>query len=231
MTAPAPARISIIVPARNEERVIGATLECLREPEVLEVIVADGESEDRTAEVAGSVADRVIRTTAGRARQMNAGAEIASGEILLFLHADTLVPPGFAAAIVAACERDGAIGGRFDVELDARGIGYRIVESGINWRSRWSRLFTGDQGLFIRRELFVRLGGFPDQLLFEDLALARAIKQAGKVAALRLRLRTSARRWQRGGLARTVLLMWWLRALYFLGVPPERLARGYRDVR
>ena len=231
MTDPAGARLSIIVPARNEQHGIGATLGRLREPEVLEVIVVDGQSEDQTATVAAGLADRVLETVPGRAKQMNAGAEIARGEVLLFLHADTLVPPGFAAAIVGACDREGAIGGRFDVELDASGVGYRVVETAINLRSRWSGLFTGDQGLFIRREVFAGLGGFADQPLFEDLALAAAMKRRGKVAALRLRLRTSARRWQRRGVARTILLMWSLRALHFFGASPERLARLYGDVR
>ncbi|MGH7819710.1 MAG: TIGR04283 family arsenosugar biosynthesis glycosyltransferase [Candidatus Binatia bacterium] len=230
MSAARPARVSIIVPARNEERVIAATLAPLREPDVLEVIVADGESEDATAKVAAPLADRVLRSPPGRARQMNAAARIAIGDILFFLHADSRVPAGFARAIVDACG-EGAIGGRFDLELDAPGIGYRIVENGINLRSRWSGLFTGDQGLFIRRQAFSRLGGFPDQPLFEDLALAAAMKQAGRVASLRLRIRTSARRWRRSGIVRTVLFMWWLRALYFLGVSPDRLATLYREVR
>jgi rSAM/selenodomain-associated transferase 2 len=222
-------RISIIVPTRNEAETIAVALAPLREPGVLEVIVVDGASRDDTREIAESLADRVIDSPPGRARQMNEGAAAARGEILLFLHADTAVPRGFAAAIVAACEH--AIGGRFDVSLDAVGLRYRIIETAINLRSRWSGLFTGDQGLFIRADVFRELGGYPDQPLLEDLALSRTMKRRGRVAALRERLRTSARRWQRHGTARTVALMWWIRGLYALGVSPRRLARLYRDLR
>jgi rSAM/selenodomain-associated transferase 2 len=222
-------RVSVIVPTRNEAATIADTLARLREPEVLEVLVVDGESEDATVDLARPLADRVIGASPGRARQMNTGAEIARGEVLLFLHADTKPPRGFAAAIVEAC--GDAIGGRFDVELDAPGLAYRVIAAAINVRSRWSGLFTGDQGLFIRRDVFESLGGYPDQPLLEDLALARAMKRRGPTAALRLRVRTSARRWQRHGVARTVLLMWWIRLLDALGVAPERIARLYVDAR
>jgi len=222
-------RISIIIPTRNESATIAATLAPLRERDVLELIVVDGGSADETRAVAEPLADRVIESLAGRARQMNAGAAVARGEILLFLHADTLVPPGFAAAIVAACES--GIGGRFDVALAAKGWRFRIIETAINLRSRSTGLFTGDQGLFIRAEVFRELGGYPDQPLLEDLALARAMKRRGGVVALRERLRTSARRWQRHGTLRTVALMWWIRALYAAGVPATRLTRLYPDAR
>jgi rSAM/selenodomain-associated transferase 2 len=221
--------ISIVVPARNEAGAIAATLAPLREPEVLEVIVVDGGSSDATAERARPLADRVLEGPVGRARQMNAGGAVARGDVLLFLHADSLVPAGFAAAIVGACR--GAIGGRFDVRLDAPGLAFRVIERAINLRSRWSGLFTGDQGLFIRRDAFEALGGFPDQPLCEDLALSKAMKRHGRVAALRLRITTSARRWQRHGVARTVLLMWWIRARYALGADPAALARIYGDAR
>jgi rSAM/selenodomain-associated transferase 2 len=222
-------RISIIVPTRNEERGIVSTLVRLREPQVLEVIVVDGGSVDRTAEAARPLVDRWVEVSPGRARQMNAGARLARGDILLFLHADTLVPRGFAAAIVAACRT--AIGGRFDVEIDARGAMFRVIEQAINLRSRWSGVFTGDQGLFVRRDAFEALGGYPDQPILEDLSLSKAMKRRGRVAALRMRLSTSARRWQRHGPLRTVMLMWTIRTLYFLGMPPERLARLYLDAR
>lgn len=224
-----PASISVVVPALNEEAAIAETLAPLREPEVLETIVVDGGSADRTREIARRLADRVIESLPGRAKQMNAGAAAARGTILLFLHADTIVPSGFGAAIVGACER--AVGGRFDVALDAPGLPFRVIETAINLRSRWSGLFTGDQAPFLRREVFEALGGFPDQPLLEDLALSRAMKRRGAVVALRERVRTSARRWQRHGVVRTVALMWSLRALYALGVSPRQLAWMYRDAR
>jgi rSAM/selenodomain-associated transferase 2 len=222
-------RISIIVPTRNEEQRIAQTLGRLREPEVLEVIVVDGGSEDRTREIARSLVDRLVDASPGRASQMNAGARLARGDILLFLHADAIAPPGFGAVIVSACSA--SIGGRFDVELDARGTIFRVIEWAINLRSRWSGLFTGDQGLFVRRDVFEALGGYPDQPLLEDLALSRAMKRRGRTVALRARLRTSARRWQRYGPLRTVALMWRIRTLYFLGTSPRRLARLYPDAR
>jgi len=222
-------RVSVVIPVRNEARSIAATLEPLREPQVIEVIVVDGSSEDETREIAGPLADSVLVGPIGRGPQMNAGAAAARGEILFFLHADTIVPEGFAAAIVAACRN--SIGGHFDVALSAPGVVFRVIETAINLRSRWTGVFTGDQGLFIRRDVFENLGGFPEQPLLEDIALSRAMRRRGPVAALRQRLNTSARRWQRHGVVRTVALMWWIRALYFLGVSPDRLARLYRDAR
>ena len=223
------AAISIIVPTRNEADGIAATLAPLREPQVLEVIVVDGGSHDDTRAIATTLADEVIDSPPGRARQMNTGARAARGAILLFLHADTLVPRGFAPAIVEACRH--AVGGRFDVTLTAPQRRFRVIESAINLRSRWSGLFTGDQAPFVRADVFRELGGYPDQPLLEDLALARAMKRRGRVTALRSRVRTSARRWQRHGTLRTVTLMWWIRALYALGVSPHRLARLYREAR
>jgi len=222
-------RVSIVVPVLNEAAAIAATLARLRAPEVLEVIVVDGGSTDGTAAIAAPLVDRLLEVEPGRAKQMNAGARAARGEILFFLHADTIVPEGFAASIVAACER--AVGGRFDVRLDAPGLAFRMVESAINVRSRWSGLFTGDQGIFVRRDVFEGLGGFPDQPLMEDLELARAMKRRGRVAALRERVTTSARRWQRHGVLRTIALMWWIRARWALGADPATLAKSYRDAR
>jgi rSAM/selenodomain-associated transferase 2 len=219
-------RISVIVPTLNEAATIAPTLLRLSEREVLERIVVDGGSTDGTRTIAEDLADRVMIGPVGRAAQMNAGAKVARGDILFFLHADTLVPAGFAAAIVAACEH--AVGGRFDVELDAEGFALRVIERAINLRSRWSGLFTGDQGLFVRHAVFEAMGGFPDQPLLEDLAFSQALKRRGEVAALHERVRTSARRWQRHGVVRTVLLMWAIRALYALGMPPASLARMYR---
>jgi rSAM/selenodomain-associated transferase 2 len=229
VSGPMSDRISVIVPARNEARSIAATLAPLREPEVLEVIVVDGASEDATREVARPLADRVLAGGVGRATQMNAGAAVARGEIFFFLHADTIPPEGFAASIIDACR--GAVGGRFDLALDARGVAFRVIETAINLRSRWSGVFTGDQGLFIRRDVFEDIGGYPNQALLEDIDLSRAMRRHGRVVALRQRLRTSPRRWQRHGVVRTVALMWWIRTLYFLGHSPERLARMYRDAR
>jgi rSAM/selenodomain-associated transferase 2 len=219
--------ISIVVPTLEEERTLAATLAPLREPEVLEVIVADGGSRDGTREVAARFADRVIEAPRGRAAQMNAGAKLARGDVLLFLHADTRVPAGFAAAILRALGDADVIGGRFDVELDEPGIAYRAIAAMIRLRSRWTRVFTGDQALFIRRDAFQRLGGYPGEPLLEDLALSIAMKRAGRIACLRERVVSSARRWRERGVARTVLLMWAIRGLYAAGVPPRRLVRWY----
>ncbi|MGH7804358.1 MAG: TIGR04283 family arsenosugar biosynthesis glycosyltransferase [Candidatus Binatia bacterium] len=225
------AKISIVVPTLDEEARITATLARLREPEIREVIVADGGSTDGTREIAAGVADRVIASARGRAAQMNAGAAVAQGEVLLFVHADTDMPAGFGAAIARAMRAPGVVGGCFDVALDDSRLAYRLIGTMISLRSRWTRLFTGDQAIFVRRDVFDRLGGYPEQPLMEDLALSIAMRRAGEIASLRVRVTTSARRWREHGVIRTVLLMWTLRGLYAAGVSPRILARYYTAVR
>lgn len=223
--------LSVIVPTLNEERGIAATLRRARAAGVRQIIVVDGGSMDNTRAVAHELADLVFSAPRGRAAQMNAGAARASGDILLFLHADTLVPDGFAQAISAACREPGIIGGRFDVTLTPSSPLLRLTGELMNCRSRLSRIATGDQGIFIRRDVFERLGGYADIPLMEDIDLSRRMKRAGRIACLHQRVTTSARRWQTQGVVRTILLMWSLRTLYFFGVSPSRLRRLYDDAR
>lgn len=192
-----------------------------------EVIVVDGGSSDDTAARAATVADRVLPSARGRATQMNAGAAVATGDVLLFLHADTQLPPGFAAAVREAIA-SGAAGGRFDVVLAGEHPFLPVVAFLMNARSRLTRISTGDQAIFVRREVFAKLGGFAPIPLMEDVELTSRMRRLGRVAALRLRVRTSARRWETNGVARTVVLMWTLRLAYACGVSATRLARAYR---
>ncbi|MGH3054187.1 MAG: TIGR04283 family arsenosugar biosynthesis glycosyltransferase, partial [Gaiellaceae bacterium] len=175
--------------------------------------------------------DRVLAAPRGRARQMNAGAAQACGDILLFLHADTLVPAGFAGAVTAACAAPGIVGGRFDVRLEPSSPLIHLTGELINRRSRLTHVSTGDQAIFIRREAFEQLGGYADIPLMEDIDLSKRMKRVGTIACLRQRVTTSARRWQKNGVVRTILLMWSLRALYFFGVSPARLQRVYAHTR
>jgi len=223
--------LSVIVPTLDEAEALPAALAAARQPGVTEIIVVDGGSRDGTLALARTLADRVLETARGRARQMNAGAAVARGDVLLFLHADTRLPAGYAQAVARALADPRVVGGRFDVRLDATGLAYRVVGRLISVRSRVTRVATGDQAIFIRRAVFARLGGYPAVPLMEDVALSRALKRAGRVACLGETVVTSARRWQRHGVARTVLLMWALRAAYYAGVSPARLARIYRDAR
>jgi rSAM/selenodomain-associated transferase 2 len=223
--------ISVIIPTLDEAPVIDATLARLNVAGVLEVIVADGGSRDATVARAQAHGARVVVGSRGRARQMNAADRQASGEILLFLHADTLVPDGFAAAIAAACAAPQVIGGRFDVVLAPATPLIWLTGALMNQRSRLTKIATGDQGIFVRRAIFDRLGGYADIPLMEDIDFSRRMKRCGAIACLRARVTTSARRWQEWGALRTILWMWSLRLLYFLGVSPQRLARRYRDVR
>ena len=225
-------RLSVVVPMLNEGSAIGETLAALRTgaPNA-EIIVVDGGSVDQCVDVARKLADRVITASRGRARQMNAGAALALGDILTFVHADTRVPYSFENDIFAALADTGIVGGRFDVKLDDPSFAYRLIGSLISLRSRITRTATGDQAIFVRRSVFEALGGFPDFDLCEDLDLSRRLKRAGRVACLHSRVTTSARRWRRHGLARTVLRMWAIRALYLLGVPPSRLKQMYADTR
>ena len=219
--------LSVIVPTLDEEAALPATLAAARQTSVMELIVVDGGSHDRTCEIARALADRTLSSGRGRARQMNVGAAAARGDVLLFLHADTRLPAGYATAVAGALADPGVVGGRFDVRLDAPGLAYRLIGRMISLRSRLTRVASGDQAIFVRRAVFERLGGFPAVPLMEDIELSRALKRAGGVACLRETVLTSARRWQRHGVVRTVLLMWLLRAGYYAGIPPARLARMY----
>ena len=221
-------RLSIIIPALNERTVIGPTLACLQAARGRghEVILVDGGSSDGTpAQCAGRV-DRLLFSAGGRARQMNAGAARAQGDVLLFLHADTLAPDDLDRLIAAALSQ-GPGWGHFDVRLSGRQPLLRLVERLMNLRARVSGIATGDQGLFVPRDWFIRLGGFPDQPLMEDIVFSKRLKRLGRPHCLRHRLLTSSRRWENHGVVRTVLKMWWLRAAFFLGVPATRLARLY----
>jgi rSAM/selenodomain-associated transferase 2 len=173
----------------------------------------------------------LISASRGRASQMNAGARASHGDALEIVHADTIVPSTFAADVESALSDPAVVGGRFDVQLDARNLPYRIIGAMISLRSRISRTGTGDQAIFVRRDIFERLGGFPDFELCEDLEFSRRLKRAGRVACLRARVTTSARRWSRDGVVRTVIRMWLIRAMYLAGVPPARLKRMYSDTR
>jgi rSAM/selenodomain-associated transferase 2 len=216
----------------NEAAAIASTLVALRRgaPDA-EIVVVDGGSIDASVAQARPLCDAVIVASRGRARQMNAGARASHGDAIAFVHADTIVPPTFAADIASALSDSATVGGRFDVELDDRAIPYRIIGAMINLRSRVSRTGTGDQAIFVRRAVFDRLGGFPELELCEDLEFSRRMKRAGRVACLRARVTTSARRWNRDGVVRTVVRMWLIRAMYLLGVPPARLKRMYSDTR
>lgn len=220
-------RISIVVPARNEAAEIEATLASIGSPGDHEVVVVDGGSQDDTVARATALGARVVPSEPGRARQMNAGAGIAEGDVLLFLHADTWLPPKWDARVREAIG-EGAVAGRFDVDLRGRHPVLRVVGEAMNLRSRWSRIYTGDQAIFVRRTVFDEIGGYEEMPLMEDIDLSRRLKTAGPIACLRERVSTSGRRWEERGPFRTIALMWGLRLAYFLGASPQRLARWYR---
>jgi rSAM/selenodomain-associated transferase 2 len=224
------ARLSIVVPTLNEaERIVGC-LQALRtyRKRGVELIVADGGSTDSTVVLAKPWADRVLVGPRGRAKQMNLGASTASGDALLFLHADTRLPPDAPAALEAALANAQVSWGRFDVLIDGASPLLKLVAALMNLRSRASGIATGDQAIFVRRELFQRVGGFPDQPLMEDIELSKRLRKLSRPACLRQRVTTSGRRWEQHGVLRTIVLMWMLRALYWIGLPAERLARMYR---
>jgi rSAM/selenodomain-associated transferase 2 len=221
--------LSVIVPALDEAANLARLLPDLaaRCPGA-EVIVVDGGSADATAGVvARSPGARCLASERGRARQMNAGARAARGDALLFLHADTALPDGAAAAIAAALADPAVVGGRFDVRFSSPRWPFRMIAAFMNARSRLTRICTGDQGIFVRAAAFAALGGYPDIPLMEDVELTRRLKRLGSVACLRLRVTTSSRKWERDGILRTILLMWALRFLYSCGVGPGRLHRWY----
>jgi rSAM/selenodomain-associated transferase 2 len=222
------ARLSIIVPTLNEARAIVGALQALQplRGRGHEVVVVDGGSDDGTAALAAPLCDRFFAAPRGRALQMNAGARLARGAALVFLHADTRLPEQ-ADSLVAAALRE-ASWGRFDVEIASERRLLKVVAWAMNVRSRLTGIATGDQAIFVRREAFA---GFPEIPLMEDVAFSRRMKRGGRPACLRAKVSTSARRWEARGVLRTIVLMWRLRLLYALGVPPARLARAYAGQR
>ena len=217
-------KLSIVIPALNEADHIGAALQALAPLRRggSEVIVVDGGSADGTRELAEPLCDRVVSSARGRALQMNAGARHATGDALLFLHADTRLPPDGDVLVRSALKQH--LWGRFDVEIESDHRLLRLVAWAMNLRSRFSGIATGDQAIFVRREAFP---GFAPIALMEDIAFSREMKRRGAPACLRERVRTSGRRWEKRGVLRAVVLMWRLRLLYYWGAPPERLARVY----
>jgi rSAM/selenodomain-associated transferase 2 len=222
--------LSIIVPVLNEAEGIAETLAALQpfRARGCEVVVADGGSTDASRELAAPLADRVIESPRGRARQQNAGAAAARGEALLFLHADTRLPDDADRRVIEGLRTSGRGWGRFDVRLTGRHPLLRVIERMIGLRSRLSGIATGDQAIFVGREWFTRVGGFPEIPLMEDVALSKALRRQGPPLCLRETVVTSSRRWEQRGVWRTMALMWRLRLEFWLGADPAKLAERYR---
>jgi rSAM/selenodomain-associated transferase 2 len=222
-------RLAIVIPALNEASNLARLLPDLaRDCPGAEIVVVDGGSRDETAAVVARAPEaRLLASARGRALQMNHGARATEGDALLFLHADTRLPDGAARAIERALAEPGVVGGRFDVRFDNPGALFRVIAWFMNTRSRASGICTGDQAIFVRRADFEAIGGYPEIPLMEDIELSRRLKRRGQIRALRLRVTTSARKWEREGPLRTIGLMWALRLLHFCGVAPTRLHRWY----
>ena len=224
-------QISVIVPALNEEKTIGPTIAALRQLSPKEVIIVDGGSTDRTLMIAEQNKVTVLSSSRGRANQMNRGARETEADVLLFLHADTRLPATAVQDINSALESPNCVGGRFDIELDGNRWILKWIGVMISLRSRLTKVATGDQAIFVRREIFQQIGGFPQIPVMEDIAFSRALKRMGKVACLKSRVVTSSRRWEEEGVWRTIFKMWFLRALFLAGVSPSRLKRYYANAR
>jgi len=227
--------LTIVIPALDEEASIARAIRSCREAGPCEVIVADGGSRDRTVEIARGEADAVIAAARGRAAQMNAGAAVARGNVLLFLHADTVLPGGSLPAVLGALQDPRVIGGAFRVRLSASPGAGRYVRAALGITGRMigaragvARAFTGDQAIFVRAEAFRAVGGYPEIPLMEDVELSRRMRRAGRTVLLPLRVQSAGRRWEAWGPLRTILFMWRLRIAYLLGRTPSRCAEAYR---
>lgn len=221
-------KVSIIIPVLNEEETITSTLQYLQgyRKQGHKIIVVDGGSHDDTVARTYGLVDQVLKSKCGRAFQMNTGAEHADEDVLLFLHADTVLPEK-ACSIITDAIGGGEEWGRFDVRLSGKSWLFRIIEKMMNWRSCLTSIATGDQAIFVRKALFLDVGGYPGIQLMEDIALSRKLRNHSKPACLKSCVTTSSRKWESNGILRTVFLMWRLRLLYSLGVPANKLAKQY----
>ncbi len=219
--------ISIIVPVLNEAERLPAILQELQSlRDRCELILVDGGSIDGSVDRVFERVDKLLHSQPGRAVQMNVGAQAAEGHVLLFLHADTQLPENVVQSILQAIAA-GHVWGRFDVAFDANQAHFKLIAGMMNWRSRLTGISTGDQAIFVRRDDFMAVGGFPEIALMEDIALSRRLKVLGKPGCLSCRVVTSARRWQQNGVLTTIFLMWYLRLAYCFGRNPDDLARTY----
>jgi len=221
-------KLSIIIPCLNESEVIGGFLESLQSLRQSghEIILVDGGSHDATVQIAEPLVDRLLNSPPSRSGQMNAGAAAATGTILWFLHADTELPIGASNAVVSGIVL-GSIWGRFDIRFSGQHPLLQMVAFMMNLRSRITGIATGDQGIFVRRDAFGDVDGFPGIPLMEDIALSKRLKRVSKPLCLRLKIVTSSRRWEAYGILRTILLMWILRFMFAFGVSPKRLSKWY----
>lgn len=224
----ATARISIIIPTLNESKNIQATLASIQTSTNVEVIVVDGGSKDNTVDIVESLGVKVIAGYKNRARQMNAGVRNATGDILLFLHADTVLPTNFDAMIRTALQQPLTVGGAFALRINAPDIGLRLIEWGVKWRSKLFKMPYGDQAIFITKEKFNDIYGFPELAIMEDFELIRNLKRLGKIAFIPVPVITSPRRWLKKGILQTTLINQIVIIAYFIGISPERIRSWYR---
>lgn len=220
--------VSVVVPVVNEELQVAAAVVSAWESGANEVIVVDGGSHDRTCHRAAEVGARVLTSPPGRAVQQNKGAGEAIGEVLVFLHADCRLPVGAAARAEQALTDPRVVGGAFRQRIDADGGLYRLLEYGNAWRAKWRQVPYGDQGLFVRRDCFEAVGGFPEVPLMDDVMLARTLRRLGRLQLLEGPLVVDARRWEKQGVVRQTLRNWCLLAAWRCGVSLDRLAGLYR---
>lgn len=221
-------RISVIIPALNEAACIKTNVSMLTQRETIEVIVVDGGSTDGTADIAKACGATVLIADPSKSGQMNTGAKAAGGDILLFLHADTLLPENFEESIQSAIYRNGVAAGAFQLHINSEAKGLRFMEKIANWRSRHLQAPYGDQGIFVTKSLFQAIGGYPDMEIMEDFELIRRLKRRGKIVILDLSVNTSPRRWRNMGIFKTWILNQIIAIGYMLGCPPERLSGWYR---
>jgi rSAM/selenodomain-associated transferase 2 len=225
--------LSVVIPALNEERAIESTLKAALAGLTTadEILVVDGGSDDKTTSIVASLGVRLIPAPRGRGNQMNCGAAAAKGDVLIFLHADTLLPAGFRASVLEAVGEGGAGWGRFDVAFDRGGVVLTLIAYMITWRSRLTKGATGDQAIFLTHALFDELGGFREPVLFEDVEFSRRLKRTGRMGIPAGKVVTSSRRWRDAGVWRTTFLMWGLKTAYLAGVSSARLQRYYQNLR
>jgi hypothetical protein len=221
-------RLSIIIPTLNEANAFEEAISKLPKSEQVEIVVVDGGSSDGSAELARELGIRVLSTAPSKAEQMNAGAAEARGEVLLFLHADTRLPANFEEKVMAAVSRKGFCAGAFTLGIDSEDRGLRFIEWVANWRTRFFQMPYGDQALFVSRDLFIEIGGFPDYPIMEDFELIRRLKKKGTITILPESVKTSPRRWKNLGVFKTWFLNQIIIGAYFIGIPPRRLAFWYR---